>query len=94
MTLSHTAEQIADTRTPTSEQVSRPLGLSDRAFQFEVIPNVCLVEDVCRILRFSERQFSRLMRQKALPLVEIHIDSTRRFTGESVARAAKLRRKG
>lgn len=64
--------------------------VSDRPYQFEVIPHVCLIADVCRILRISERQFHYLMARKTLSLAEIHIDSTRRFTGDSVARTIRL----
>lgn len=78
----------------TGDQASA-VETADRPLQFETIPNVCLVADVCRILKFSERQFYRLMAQRKLALVEMApFDSTRRFTGESVARVIRLRRNG
>lgn len=66
--------------------------LSDRALQFETIPNVCTIADVCRCLRISERQFHYLMARKELALVELRrITRRRRFTGESVRLEARRR---
>ncbi len=65
--------------------------VSDRATQFETIPHVCLIADVCRLLRLSERQFHYLMARRELALVELpRFDRKRRFTGESVARVIRL----
>lgn len=65
--------------------------VSDRPLQFQTIPQVCLIADVCRFLRVSERQFHYLMARHQLALVELtKIDKRRRFTGESVARQIKL----
>lgn len=65
---------------------------SDRATQFQVIPQVCLVGDVCRILRLSTRQFHYLMARHELALSELpRFDRRRRFTGESVARVIRMR---
>lgn len=65
---------------------------TDRPVQFEVIPQVCLIADVCRILRVSESQFFRLMARRKLALVELQrFDRHRRFTGESVARVIRMR---
>lgn len=65
--------------------------VSDRALQFQVIPQVCLIADVCRILRLSESQFFRLMARRELALVELpRLDRHRRFTGDSVARVIRL----
>ncbi len=66
--------------------------VSDRALQFETIPHVCLIADVCRLLRISERQFNYLMARRALALVELpRFDRKRRFTGESLARVIRGR---
>lgn len=71
-----------------------PLELSDRSTQFQVIPQVCLIEDVCRLLRVSESQFFRLMARRALALAELpRFDRKRRFTGESVARVIRMRKR-
>ncbi len=65
--------------------------VSDRALQFETIPQVCLIADVCRLLRISERQFHYWMARRVLALVELpRLDHKRRFTGESVARVIRL----
>lgn len=65
---------------------------SDRPLQFEVIPQVCLIADVCHFLRLSKRQFHYLMARQQLALVELApMDATRRFTGESVAFEIKRR---
>lgn len=86
------AEQAAEAGTPSPEQGSRPLDVSDRATQFQVIPQVCLIEDVCRILRLSQSQFFRLMARRDLALVEMKkLDRHRRFTGESVARVIRMK---
>jgi hypothetical protein len=78
---------------PESEQQTRPLDTSDRPLQFERIPNVCLVADVCRILQMSERQFRYVMARQQLALVELpRWDRYRRFTGESVARVCRMRK--
>lgn len=78
--------------TPQPEHVDRALDLSDRATQFQIIPQVCLIADVCRILRLSVRQFHKLMGKHALALVELpRFDRRRRFTGESVARVIRMR---
>lgn len=77
---------------PLAEHDERARDLSDRPLQFEVIPNVCLIADVCRILRISERQFHYLDARKALALVELRrLSRVRRFTGESVRLEAKRR---
>jgi hypothetical protein len=74
------------------ERASRAADLSDRALQFEVIPNVCLIPDVCRILRISRRQFEYLDARRELAIVELRrLDRKRRFSGESVAREARRR---
>lgn len=66
--------------------------LSDRATQFQVIPQVCLIADVCRLLRISTRQFHYLMDRHELALTEMkRFDRKRRFTGESVARIIRMR---
>lgn len=66
--------------------------LSDRPLQFETIPNVCTIADVCRCLRISERQFHYLMARKQLALVELRrLAKCRRFTGESVRLEARRR---
>jgi len=78
-----------------AEQADRPLDLSDRATQFQVIPQVCLIDDVCRLLRISKRQFGYLMARRQLALQELpRFDRKRRFTGESVARVIRMRRRG
>jgi hypothetical protein len=65
--------------------------VSDRPTQFETIPQVCLIDDVCRLLRISERQFHYLMARRVLALAELpRFDRKRRFTGESVARVIRL----
>lgn len=59
-------------------------------YQFQVIPQVCLVRDVCAILQLSEAQFYRLLRARKLALREVRgLDSTHRYTGESVAAEIK-----
>lgn len=73
-----------------ADQGQRVDDVADRPYQFPTIPHVCLIADVCRILRISERQFHYLMARKALALVELaRVDRVRRFTGESVARQIK-----
>lgn len=68
--------------------------MSDRATQFEVIPQVCLIADVCRLLRISERQFHYLEARHKLALTEMErFDRKRRFTGESVARVIRMRKR-
>jgi hypothetical protein len=84
--------QTLQTVDPETEQEARARDTSDRPFQFERIPNVCLVADVCRILRLSRSQFFRLLAAKQLALVEIRLDATRRWTGESVARVCRMRK--
>lgn len=74
------------------QQSARPR-TSDRPLQFELIPQVCTIADVCHFLQVSERQFHYLMARKKLPLAEVDIDSTRRFTGESLARTIRLLRR-
>lgn len=75
-----------------SERTARVFHVSDRPLQFEVIPLVCLVSDVCHHLRLSPRQFHYLMARKELALVELDaLDRQRRFTGESVAFEIKRR---
>lgn len=86
------AAQRQRAHTPQAEQAIGPLDTSDRPCQFERIPTVCLIADVCRILRIGESTFHRLMARKRLALVEIKIDRTRRFTGESVARVLRTLR--
>lgn len=82
----HVAE-LSDSHGP-----DRIFHVSDRPLQFELIPLVCLVSDVCHHLRLSETQFYRLMARKALALVELQpLDSTRRFSGESLAFEIKRR---
>jgi hypothetical protein len=79
--------------TKPTEQPARPLHTGDRPTQFELIPHVCLIADVCRILRLSERQFHRLMTRQQLALVELpRWDRHRRFSGESVARCVRMRK--
>lgn len=77
---------------PVAEADAHHDEVSDRPLQFERIPNVCLIGDVCRILRISESRFFRLMQHKELALVELRrLGRRRRFTGESVAREARRR---
>jgi hypothetical protein len=77
---------------PSAEQDARALNVSDRSLQFEVIPNVCTIADVCRILQISERKFFYLMVRKDLALVELRrVGRVRRFTGESVRFEARRR---
>lgn len=84
------SEHIAQAHEP--ERQDRPFQVSDRPLQFEVIPLVCLVDDICHHLRLSERQFYRLMEKRELCLSELEpIDRVRRFTGESVAFEIKRR---
>lgn len=88
------AEHDLQAPAASAEQADRNPHLSDRATQFEVIPQVCLIEDVCRLLRLSERQFHYLMARHALALVELQkFDRRRRFTGESVARVIRQRKR-
>lgn len=57
----------------------------DHAVVGEAIPQVCLIEDVCRHLRLSRRTFQRLMSAHELPLVELMpLGRVRRFQGKSV----------
>lgn len=59
----------------------------------EPVPTVCLIEDVCRILRFSRTTFDRLDAAKDLGLVElVPVGRIRRFTGDSVLAAARRTR--
>lgn len=90
--LTQASGQHAEPSDTSLEQAPRPLGLSDRPYQFEVIPQVCLIGDVCHFLQMSERQVYRLLSQRKLALVELDLDSTRRFTGESVARVIRQRK--
>lgn len=83
------AEAHADLDQPAHQ----PFETADRPFQFETIPTVCLITDVCRILKLSPRQFRYLMARRALALVELPAwDRKRRFSGESVARVARMRK--
>lgn len=85
-------KQILQPVAAEPEQVSSSLDLSDRATQFQVIPQVCLIADVCRLLRISTRQFHYLMDRHELALTEMkRFDRKRRFTGESVARIIRMR---
>lgn len=86
-------QQLADTITPAPQHEPGTLQTSDRPLQFEVIPHVCSIADVCRLLLLSESQFFRLMARKRLALAELDLgDSKRRFTGESVARVIRMRK--
>lgn len=85
-------KQALQAAAATAEQPVRPVDSSDRPLQFELIPNVCLIADVCHHLRISESQFFRLMDRRELALVELpKWDRRRRFTGESVARVIRMR---
>ncbi len=76
----------------TADETGRLLYVSDRPLQFELIPQVCLIDDICHHLRISDTQFYRLMQRGDLALVELEpMDSTRRFTGESLAFEIKRR---
>jgi excisionase family DNA binding protein len=60
-----------------------PLGLHDP------IPKSCKVRDVCRALNISRDTFYRAMAAGKLSLVELApMGRSRRFSGESVERAA------
>lgn len=73
----------------TTEAKTAPL-FCDRPYQFEVIPQICLLKDVAHHLRMSERQLLYMLKRKDLALVELaRIDRVRRFTGESVVREIK-----
>jgi hypothetical protein len=86
------SEQVAQGPRLETEQRVRRFDVAERPLQFEVIPIVCLVSEVCHFLRISPSQFHRLMARKALALVELEpLDSTRRFTGESVKREIERR---
>lgn len=88
------AQQALEAAPSSTEQRIGPPDVSDRATQFQVIPQVCLIADVCRILRLSETQFFRLMARHELALVELkRFDRRRRFTGESVARVIRMRQR-
>lgn len=86
------AQSIAEHPDPQAVEHLGPARVSDRPLQFELIPQVCLVADVCHFLRISESSFHRLMKAGELALVELRpLDSTRRFTGASVAFEIKRR---
>lgn len=87
-------QQLAEPLATETEPLLTPVNVSDRATQFQVIPQVCLTADVCRILRLSERQFFYLMARGELALSELpRFDRKRRFTGESVARVIRMRKR-
>lgn len=78
---------------PVADQAAGADQVTNNPYQFVTIPQVCLIADVCRLLRLSESQFFRLMAQRKLALVELpKWDRHRRFTGESVARVIRMRR--
>lgn len=85
-----TRHQVVKDADVQTERGSRRFDVADRPFQFEVIPQVCTVAEVCHFLRISPRQFSRLMARRVLALAEVKgLDTNRRFTGESVAKEIK-----
>ncbi len=85
-----TVEQIPQHEAVQSQDGARRFDVSDRPFQFAVIPQVCTFAQVAELLAVSERQLHYLLARKKLALAEVTgLDKKRRFTGESVAREIK-----
>ncbi len=83
-------EQIAQDEAVQPEHGARRFDVSDRPFQFPLIPLVCTLAETAALLRMSERQLEYMLARKQLALAELaRIDRKRRFTGESIAREIK-----